>query len=160
MLKKLLTRKQYDSWIKNMPAGTCTFCDWKDTQVVLKEFDNWVWIANISPYWWWHTLIMSKRHFVEFDDMTFKEASELPTVLAFTKKKFIDAKLVLANGKVADRYVYFWRMRVDWRDTETGAIKPDHFHLHLAPDIDHSWDPILNKDAYKCDVIGKLGEKE
>lgn len=151
-MKKLLTRAQYDKWMAKLPKNMCTFCEWKEHQMVLKEFEHWVWIANLAPYWYWHTMIMSKRHFVEFDEMSFKEAGELPEVLAYTKKKFIDAKLKRSDGKKVEKFVYFWRLRLNRYDPISKTIRPDHFHVHLAPDKDHLWDSTLDKDAYKVDM--------
>ena len=156
-MKTLLNREQYEGWLRNIPQGTCTFCD-KDYQVVLHEFDHWLWVANIAPYWYWHTMIIPKRHFVEFDEMSFKESSELPTVLAYTKKKFIDANLTRKEGDPVEKFVYFWRYRMNKIDKISGTVRPDHFHLHIAPDKDHLWDPTLDDDAYKCDIVKALGD--
>ena len=110
---RLLSRKEYDEWIKSIPRDACTFCKYGEYQMILHEFDHWIWVANIAPYWYWHTMIVPKRHFVEFDEMTFKESSELPTVLAYTKKKFIDAKLNRKDGDLVEKFVYFWRFRIN-----------------------------------------------
>ena len=152
MVKKLLTRKQYDNWFKEIPENVCTFCDWEKYQIVLKEFEHWVWIANIAPYWKWHTMIISKRHFERYADMTFLEAAELTEVIGYGEKKMLDAKLVRNDGSLVEKIVYFWRYRFNRFDPISGTIRPAHFHIHLTPDKDHLWDPIIDKDAYKVKI--------
>lgn len=159
-MSKLLSRKQYDKWLRKLPEGICTFCDFKKYQIILKEFDYWVWIANLAPYWYWHTMIVPKRHFVEFDEMTFRESGELPEVLAHTKAKFLQSKVTRNDGVRVEKFVYFWRLRINRFDPISGTTRPNHFHLHLAPDKDHLWDEILDNDAYTCDVVRKLASND
>lgn len=147
-----MTRKQYDKWLSKIPQGTCTFCTWEENQIILKEFENWVWIACIAPYWRWHTMIISKRHFVEFHEMTFREAGELVEAISYATKTMLDAKLTREDGVEIKKVVYFWRFRADRFDPISKTVRPDHFHLHLTPDKDHLWDPILDKHPEKVDV--------
>lgn len=156
-MNKLMSRPEYDKWMAKLPAGTCTFCNWKEYQIILKEFENWVWIANLAPYWYWHTMIMSKRHFVKFTDMSMRENAELPTILDYIEKKFVDAKLVRSDGVDVEKFVFFWRFRLNRFDPISKTVRPDHFHLHIAPDKDHLWDSTLDLKAHTCDVLGKLG---
>ena len=148
---KLLSRPEYDKWIRSLPAGVCTFCEWQDYQVVLKEFEHWIWIASLAPYWNWHTLIMPKRHFVEFEDQTFKEAAEFLDVSIYAKRKLLDAKLKRSDGSLVEKIVCFWRFRANRYDPISKTVRPDHFHFHTTPDKDHLWDSTLDQDAYKCD---------
>ena len=156
MNKKMLSRQEYDKWIATLPKDKCTFCEWEQYQIVLKEFKHWVWIANIAPYWYWHTIILSKRHFVEFHDQSFQEVAELLTVLDYTKKKFIDAKLYRKTGELVEKFVYFWRLRLNRFDPISKTVRPDHFHIHLAPDKDHLWDSTLDENAHLLDIKDKL----
>lgn len=151
-MDKLMTRKDYDKWVASVPLKVCTFCEWKKYQVVLKEFENWVWIANIAPYWRYHTMILSKRHFLRFSDMSFKEAGELTQVIDYGEKKILDAKLKRKDGTLIEKVVYFWRFRLNAYDPISGTTRNGHFHLHLAPDKDHLWDPIVDPTACKIDM--------
>lgn len=151
MIKKLLTRTEYDSFMKALPENKCTFCEWEKYQVILKEFENWVWIANLSPYWKFHTMIVSKRHFEKYSDMTFKEAGELVKVIDYGEKKILDAKLVRDDGTLIEKVVYFWRYRFNRFDPISGTIRPSHFHLHLCADKDHLWDGVLDQNATEWD---------
>jgi diadenosine tetraphosphate (Ap4A) HIT family hydrolase len=154
MRKKLLSRNEYDEWIEGIPKGACTFCQWQEYQIPLKEFDNWVWIANIAPYWHWHTMIFPKRHFVRLEEMNLEETGELMKALKYAEDKYRQANLRTKDGQLIKNYVYFWRFRT--RDRVGNERKCAHFHLHFAPQIEHSWDPTLEKDAHLCDVVGKL----
>lgn len=151
-----MTRKQYDKWMKTLDPNICTFCDQKK-QIVLKEFEYWIWIANLAPYWKYHTMIVPKRHFEKYSDMTIQEAGELVTVIDYGEKKIIDAKIVRKDGTQVKKVVYFWRFRMDRLDKVSGTIRPSHFHIHLAPDKDHLWDPILDENASEVDIINLLG---
>jgi len=145
---KLLTREEYDIWFKDIPENACTFCDWKKYQIVLKEFEHWIWIANIAPYWKWHTMIIPKRHFEKYADMTFMEAGELVSVIDYGEKKLLESNLKRSDGSKVEKVVYFWRFRFNRFDPVSGTVRPAHFHMHLTPDKDHLWDKILDKDAH------------
>lgn len=149
--KHLMTRVEYDEFMRGISADKCTFCEWQKYQVVLKEFDYWVWIANLAPYWKFHTMIISKRHFEKYSDMSFMEAGELVKVIDYGEKKMLDAKLVRDDGTLIEKVVYFWRYRFNRFDAISGTIRPSHFHLHLCGDKDHLWDSTLDTGANKWD---------
>jgi diadenosine tetraphosphate (Ap4A) HIT family hydrolase len=151
-MAKLMTRKEYDTWYKTIPENACTFCDWQKYQIVLKEFEHWVWIANIAPYWKWHTMIIPKRHFEKYSDMTFMEAGELVSVIDYGEKKLLSSNLLRSDGSKVEKVVYFWRFRFNRFDEKSGTIRPAHFHIHLCPDKDHLWDPIIDEDAHLIDL--------
>jgi len=149
---KLLSRPDYEKWLKKLQPNECTFCKWKEYQIVLKEFEHWVWIANIAPYWNWHTMILSKRHFEKYGDMTFKEAGELTSVIDYGEKKILESKLKREDGTLIEKVVYFWRYRFNRFDPISGTVRMAHFHLHLCGDRDHLWDRVVNPEAHKCDI--------
>lgn len=147
----LMSREQYDVWMKALVPNECTFCD-ITKQIVLKEFNYWYWIANIAPYWKYHTMIIPKRHFEKYSDMTMQEAGELVTVIDYGEKKIIDAHLTRDDGSLIEKVVYFWRYRMNRFDKVSGTVRPSHFHIHLCPDKDHLWDPIIADNAHEWDV--------
>lgn len=153
---KLMDRKSYDKWVAGMKPGECTFCDWKHNQIVLKEGWRWMWIANIAPYWYWHTMLVPKRHITKMEEINDYEWMELKEMHTYAMNKYRNAKLTRIDGSDVDRYVFFWRQRDNPIDPQTGAFKPNHFHIHMAPDKDRLWDSILDKDAYKLDIVSKL----
>ena len=146
-----MTRSQYDKWLEGLPPNVCTFCAWKKYQIPLKEFEHWVWIVSIAPYWRYHTMIIPKRHFEKYGDMTLSEAGELVEVINYGEKKILGSNLRRADGSKIEKVVYFWRFRFNRFDPISHTIRPAHFHLHLAPDKDHLWDGVLEKDAHKID---------
>jgi diadenosine tetraphosphate (Ap4A) HIT family hydrolase len=148
---KILNRQEYDEWMRSLDPNICTFCQWDEYQFVLKEFSYWVWIANKAPYWNWHTIIMPKRHFVEFEEQTFKEISEFLDVFSYAKRKILDAGLLRADGKPVEKIVYFARFRANRFDPISKTVRPDHYHFHLSPDKDHLWDTTLDAEAHRCD---------
>jgi len=148
---KLLSRTEYDAWMKTLDPEVCLFCDWRNTQIILKEFEHWVWIANLAPYWKWHTLIIPKRHIIEFDEQTYKESAELISVLAHAKKKLLDQTEI-------EKIVFFWRFRKNRVDAVSKTVRPNHFHVHITRDIDHRWDSTIEPDAHLVDIVGALAE--
>lgn len=155
--KKLLTREEYDTvFSPAIPKDLCTFCAWEEYQIVLKEFTHWIWIANLAPYWWWHTMVIPRRHFVEFDEQSYKENAELLDVLSHVKRKMLDANLKKSDGTPVKKIVHFWRYRLDRFDKVSGMMRQNHFHVHITPDKDHLWDPILDLDANTCDIVKHL----
>lgn len=142
-IDKLMTRPEYDKWIKTIPPGVCVFCNWKKYQIVLKEGRYWVWIANIAPYWKRHTMLLPKRHFEDFGDINKHEFLELKKLI----KKITDKYHRLGYT----RFVYFWRKRDFSFDVKTGKKKFGHFHIHLCDDYDGLWDLILDKNAINWD---------
>lgn len=152
MDKHLMTRPEYDEFMKTLSADKCTFCEWEKYQVILKEFENWVWIANLAPYWKYHTMIMPKRHFEKYSDMTFLEAGELVKVIDYGEKRILDAKFERDDGSLVEKVVYFWRYRFNRFDSISGTVRPSHFHLHLCADKDHRWDSTLDDNAIDWDI--------
>jgi diadenosine tetraphosphate (Ap4A) HIT family hydrolase len=143
-MKKLMSRKDYDRWIKTLPKDVCPFCQWQEYQIVLFEGYEWIWIANIAPYWKNHTLLVPKRHFTEYEEMTNSEAIEFKQLMDRAVKKY--------KSLGFKRFVHFWRKRLDNIDPKTGKLKVSHFHVHLCNDFDGLWDPILDTEARKWDI--------
>lgn len=145
--EKLLSRKEYENFLKSLPKNICSFCENKKYQIILKEWKHWIWIVNLFPYWHYHTLLFPKRHIKEFSQLTIKEMEELKKITIFVIGKYKQKKLRLKNGDKLRKYVFFWRLREDNRDLISGNIRPNHFHIHIAPDKDHLWDPIIDSTA-------------
>lgn len=157
---KLLTRKQYDRMLKTADKNTCFFCQWAKYQFIIKEFQNWLWVQNIAPYWYFHTMFVSKRHFVKESEMTVEEMAELIQIKEYAFNAIMKAKLIYPSGKnkgkPVEKFVYFHRFRVNTFDNVSGISRPDHFHSHFTPDIDHRWDSTLDKNAYKYPITDFL----
>ena len=143
-----------------MAPDYCAFCDWRENQIVLKEGRGWLWIANCAPYWRYHTMFITKRHVKELSELSITEMGELIEFYAYAIERFRKAKLSRPDGTEIKKYVFFWRLRDDLFDPISGNKRPDHFHIHLAPDKDHLWDPVIDKDASKVDIVRLLGEKK
>ncbi len=149
--KKLLSRKEYENFLKNLPKKCCSFCEYKKYQIVLKEWKYWIWIVNLSPYWYHHTLLVSRRHFEEFPQLTIKELTQLKEAITFVTNKYRQKKLRLKDGTRIQKYVFFWRLRDNKYDSISGNTRMGHFHIHIAPDKDHLWDPVVDSTANQFD---------
>ena len=149
---KLLSRREYEGWLKAMPPDYCAFCDWRVNQIVLEETPHWLWIANRAPYWRYHTMFVSKRHLRELGELNVSEVGGLVDIYTHAIERFRKAKLARADGTSIQKYVLFWRLRDNLMDVVSGNMRPDHFHIHLAPDKDHLWDPIVDEGAVDIDM--------
>ena len=154
---RMLSREEYEIWLKSFPENYCAFCDWKKNQIILKEGKHWIWIANRSPYWKYHTIFFTKRHLKEITELSDEEMKEFFEMYSYAISKFRNAKLKRDDGSEIKKYVFFWRLRDDLLDRISGNIRPDHFHVHLTPDKDHFWDSTIDRNAYKIDIVKALG---
>jgi len=105
-------------------------------------------------------MFITKRHVKELSELSITEMGELIEFYAYAIERFRKAKLSRPDGTEIKKYVFFWRLRDDLFDPISGNKRPDHFHIHLAPDKDHLWDPVIDKDASKVDIVRLLGEKK
>lgn len=142
---KKLTRKQYYKWLSLQSKDKCLFCDWKENQVLHKEFKHWIWIDNIAPYWNYYGVLVPKRHFEEYKDMTEKEGKELSLVTDYVAKKIIDVSPKLTGE--FNQVQFIWRKRFINEEN-----RPTHFHINVGPDCDGRLNSTINKSAYKKDT--------
>jgi galactose-1-phosphate uridylyltransferase len=154
MKEKLLTRDEYFSWLKKFPPQYCPFCV-QQNNIVIKEGLLWDIVLNKSPYWRYHFLVIPRRHFIDFSDMSPEEFDEFQEMYKYTLKTLKKAKLTHLDGSPINKFLFFWRLRQDVFDPLMNVDKPDHFHFHIVPEVEHLWDPILDNQAISID-IGKI----
>ncbi len=148
---KLLERSVYEKWIKEVPKDECLLCKYNEYQIVIDEFDNWAWILAISPYWKYHTMLAPYRHVATFAELNDAEVRELHALTGRIEKSY---NLLTSNeggDSIPKNVVFFWRKRYEigeGRDNQSNQ----HYHLHISPDKDHSWEPVLDNEAYKINV--------
>jgi len=153
-----MSAQEYDQMRKDEAGkpSVCKFCHWSEYQSILYQTKYWVWIENIRPYWFYHTMFIPKRHFSQEHEMTVAEMADLIQLKQLAFNVVMDSKLVFPSGinkdKPVEKFVYFHRFRVNRFDAITGTMGIDHFHDHFTPDIDHRWDSTLDEDAYKFPI--------
>ncbi|MCL4367096.1 hypothetical protein M1563_02915 [Patescibacteria group bacterium] len=149
---KLLSRQEYERWLKTLPRESCTLCEWGKYQIVLKEMHFWVWIACLAPYRKFHTMFIPKRHIESIGELIIWEWLELVRLYQYALWRFRELD-------ITDRYLIFWRKRDSYIDSKTGTRKLTHLHIHFIPDREHCFDPILDSNAIRIDNIEKLIQK-
>jgi len=103
-------------------------------------------------------MFIPKRHFVEMDEMTVVEMGELIEMYSSAIKKMRSLGLVI-NEKAIERFLFFWRLR-DTNFEETSQTRRlSHFHMHLTPDVEGLFDPLLTKDARDWDPTRLAGNR-
>lgn len=151
---RLLTRKEYYQCLKDiesLPAEYCTFCE-DQKSLTIKEFQYWNLLFCKAPYWKYHLLLVPKRHFKEFSDMNNHEQDEFNKVLRYTLTSLQSANLRYNDGQPVEMFLFFWRIRDRNYDPVGKVRKTDHFHLHIVPEKEHMWEPILDKEAWDIDM--------
>lgn len=149
--QKLLTRGEYEEWIRGMEPNYCAFCDWQKNQLLLVEGRAWLWIASRAPYWRYHTMLIPKRHIVEFNELTVIEMGEFVEMYESAVATLRSADLHNPDGSPIKKYIFFWRLRDDPVDHLSGNLRPGHLHVHVTPDRDHLFDPLLDEEAVRTD---------
>ncbi len=144
----LLSRGEYEEWLREIPQGECPFCEWKKYQYVLHESRYWLWIACRSPYWKYHTLLIPKRHFTELNQITVVEMGEFIETYTTATNKFRRLNIVI-DGLPVDRLLFFWRLRDSLHEEGSNTTRIGHFHVHLTPDRAGLIDPAIEENA--CD---------
>jgi hypothetical protein len=144
----LLSREEYEEWVRQIPLNTCPFCEWRKYQYVLHQGGYWLWIACRAPYWKYHTMFIPKRHFQEMNEMTVVEMGELIELYSLAVKRCRESNLEL-NGKLVKKFLFFWRLRDDPMEERNIRPRMVHFHMHFTPDREGLLDAVLDADA--CD---------
>lgn len=142
---ELLTRAEYENALTTIPEKECSFCAWEKYQIRLHEGDHWVWIACRAPYWKYHTMLIPKEHRVQMSDLTVAEMGELFEMYSWAVDRF----RTKVNQDIS--LIFFRRFRDGSVVTPFGVKRPNHFHLHLTPDREGLFDPLLEQDATKWD---------
>jgi diadenosine tetraphosphate (Ap4A) HIT family hydrolase len=151
-MKRLLSRQEYEKHVQGLPKGVCPLCDIK-SQISLGESSHWYWIANMSPYWKWHTMLIPKRHEQDMDNLT-KE--ELEDYFIFHKKIIThlhDLGLIHDDGKKIDQFITMTRTRFPEVLNGSTYYKPDHLHVHVVPDREGVSRFVLDDSAPKVDIV-------
>ncbi|XVV02505.1 HIT family protein [Actinosynnema sp. CA-248983] len=148
-----MTRVEYSDWLQTLGADDCALCNWQRYQIVLLSTDHWLWILNRAPYWRFHTMLIPKAHRIEMCELSVVEVGELFSIYGQAVAVLHHLQPLLPEAERADRYIFFWRLRSEYRDRVSGEVKVSHFHLHLAPDQDKLFDPLLDDSAAKVDFV-------
>lgn len=149
----LMPRNVYEDWLATLPADVCTFCEWDSYQVVLLSTDHWLWILNRAPYWRFHTMFVPKEHRVQMSELSVVEVGELFRIYEDAVAVLGQLQERLPEPQRISKYLFFWRLRDEYREKTTGRRKLAHFHLHLAPDREGLFDPLLDENAHAVDYI-------
>ena len=132
-MNRLLSRKGYDELMKDGFSHNCLFCD-PNKQIVLGTSEYWLWVANIAPYWKYHTLFVSKKHKEDIAELTHAEFSDFQHFYSEIKNHLLLLKLKQHDSKPLDQFILMFRIREE--DIPDGSIypKPKHLHIHFVPD--------------------------
>ncbi|MFA6407793.1 MAG: HIT domain-containing protein [Candidatus Paceibacterota bacterium] len=141
-IEKPLPRNKYKTHLKDLNGG-CAFCK-KPSDLVIKEYKNWVWVFSAFPYKKYHTLLFSKRHIIKFSELDVKELGELKKILGEIEYYYREKKIICKNSKFGDQIFFSWRSR--YNDKIKKSVS--HFHLHIYPQFAQRINEIIDKDSW------------
>ena len=105
--RKTKTEEKYQNFLKNKYNGHCIFCREDDK---ISEFNHWILVENTFPYdriAESHTMLATKRHISDLNQMSFQEQKELNMLL-----DSLTYDMCILNN-------------------EQQRSVPDHLHFHL-----------------------------
>jgi diadenosine tetraphosphate (Ap4A) HIT family hydrolase len=149
---KPLARPDYLEWSKTLPKEGCMLCDWQDWQLVLKEYDHWVWVYSCAPYKKFNSMLIPKRHIEYMHEVNWKEFLDL----TFIMKEMYEIFHTINDGS---EYVWLWRTRDDNFDKEGTKKKGkrlSHLHIHFMPEASRFLDPALESDAHDEETFNTM----
>ncbi len=127
----LISRDDYEQWTKNIPEDHCPICHVNE-QILLGETEHFIWIANISPYWKYHTMIVPKRHIDYFSKLNHEEIFDFQKFLKQITKHLLSLGLTYDDGSPLTQFLTMFRESAD--KNKSGYYKMDHLHIHLVPE--------------------------
>lgn len=118
--------------------GDCLLCD-ASQQIVIQEFDKFLWISSISPYWKFNTMVIPKRHVEQFHQFTTEELTDLQEITEYVTEQYIRLDYHRGDEHPAhDNVIFFWR----FRDPARNVKKTAHLHLYVVPNPDQIFGPV------------------
>jgi len=127
----LISREEYEEFVKSIPSGHCPLCKVNE-QIYLGESEHWVWIANISPYWKYHTMLIPKKHVHYLSELNKDELYDFQQFLKLVSKHLLKLGLKYDNGKKINQFLTMFRESCD--NDDPSYYKTDHLHIHMVPD--------------------------
>lgn len=123
-----------------------------EKQIILSESELWYWIASLSPYWEYHTMFIPKRHVEKFIDLSVEELIDLKNLYKKAHQHVTSLQLKHKSGRSIDQFIFMLRVRE--KDIPDGSeyLKPNHLHIHYAPDEAGVRRLVIDDDAINWDV--------
>ncbi len=151
-MQKLLTRKEYSEVISKFSKNYCAFCDKNFKQIEVRQTKEWNLVFNIAPYWLYHLIIYPKRHIEKMSEISAEDFEQIKFLYDQALGLYKDNKIKHKNtGKLIDQYVLIFRYR-ESTENNFKSYKVRHLHIHISPDCEDSFDPILDKDASETNL--------
>ena len=147
-----LERSKYLEWSKLLPKEGCMLCDWKDWQLVLKEYADWVWVYSCAPYKKWNSMLIPKRHIEYMHEIQPHEWHELTYIM----RQMYD---IFHTINDESEYIWLWRTRDEKFDKEGVKKKGkrlSHLHIHFMPEASRWLDPALDPQAHDQETFLKM----
>lgn len=149
--KKLLSREEYERWMQSLPADRCLLCE-PHEQIVLGASEFWYWIANVAPYWRYHTMLIPKRHIRDMAHLTLDEFADFQRFEREIVNHLVGLGLQHQDGRSVDQFIMMIRVREKGIQNGSTYKKPEHLHVHLIPDKEGVGRFILNESANIIDI--------
>jgi galactose-1-phosphate uridylyltransferase len=151
MMKRLLSREEYEQWVVTLDKDYCSYCD-IERQIVLGRSAHWTWVANLAPHWRYNTLLISNAHKLDFDELDVAEFTDLQRFYRRIVDHLLSLNLQHTDGSVMKYFMFMIRSRKYQDVGEGGDRKSRHLHINLCPDGKGSERLRIDPSAVDVDV--------
>lgn len=145
-MDKPASRSEYKKYVTSL-GNKCAFCA-DQGDLIIKRYTHWDWVFAAFPYRKYHTMIVPRRHVVNFFDLEESEIFEFRSVLKEAEDIYKKSGLVSKESLFGDQIYYAWRTRV----VVEGKECVSHFHLHICPKFESETSIVLTDDAWDIDM--------
>ncbi len=145
-MTNIKNRDRYPARLKELAVDKkCGFCN-LNREFILKIYTHWIWVYSEFPYWKHNTIVISKNHKVKFADLLPEELAELKTIFIEAENAFIKSGIIKSESN--------WGMDILWRQRASieGYETRSHIHIHLCPNREGLYNPILDPEAHLIDT--------
>jgi diadenosine tetraphosphate (Ap4A) HIT family hydrolase len=146
-INKLLPRSEYDQHLMAL-KGQCTFCKMSD-DLNIKKYQHWTFVYAAFPYRKYHTLLISKRHIIQFSDLVPEELAELSSITQEIIQIYRKSGVVAEDSEFGDQVLFSWRSR---SGTAVEKKPVFHLHFHIYPEVGKDVAIVLDDRAWDIDM--------
>lgn len=125
----------------------CAFCT-MSADLTIYSLEHWLWVFAAFPYGKYHTILIPKRHILNFSDLKPEEFLELKQMIAEVERRYRKSGVISSSSTFGDQLFFSWRSRGESEDKKSVA----HYHLHICPRFEAEDDYPLDKEAHEIDI--------
>jgi diadenosine tetraphosphate (Ap4A) HIT family hydrolase len=103
-MNKPAPRLEYRKHIDSL-AGSCAFCADQEG-LIIKKFIHWDWVFAAFPYRKYHTILVPRRHIINFFDLEESELLEFILIIKEVEDVYKKSGIVSRESLFGDQMYY------------------------------------------------------